>query len=229
MVEILQGVHQIDGVNANSYLVLENDGSLTLIDAGMSSNGKKILEYIGTNLSKQSSDVKIIVLTHSHVDHVRGALALKRATGAKIAIHDQDAGYLLGKEKLPSPGGAMGLVFRLLSVFFRSPAVAPDIKLNENDTIGSSLTVLHTPGHTPGSISLYDRGRKLLFVGDAITNRGGKLQGPPKQFTVDMRQAEKSIEKIQALDFEVILSGHGDVVKSGGTLKAKELSASLKK
>lgn len=229
MVEIVQGVHQIEGVNANSYLVLGSDGSLTLIDTGTSKNGKKILDYIKTKLSKQPSEVKTIVITHSHVDHARGALALKKATGAKVAVHELDADFLSGKKKLPSPKGGMGFIFRIFSVFFHPPVVEPDMKLKENDRIGASLTVLHTPGHTPGSISLYDQERKLIFVGDAITNRGGKLQGSPRQFTLDLEQAQRSIEKISMIDFEVLLSGHGDPVKSGGTKKVRELSDSLKK
>ncbi|MDG6905402.1 MAG: MBL fold metallo-hydrolase [Nitrososphaerota archaeon] len=228
MVEILEGVHEVDGVNANSYLVIESDGSLTLVDAGMSSSGKKVLDYVRTNLSKQPSDLKTIVLTHAHMDHARGALAIKKATGAKVAIHELDADYLSGKRKLPTPGGAMGFAFRFLSVFFRSPTVEPDIRLKEYDRIGASLEVLHTPGHK-GSIALYDRGRKLMFVGDAITNRRGKLQGPPRQFTVEPKEAEASIEKISAVDFEVMLSGHGDPVKSGAAKKVRELYASLKK
>jgi glyoxylase-like metal-dependent hydrolase (beta-lactamase superfamily II) len=229
MVEIIQGVHRVDGVNANSYLVVEGDGSLTLIDTGMSTGGKKILDYVKTNLSKQPSDVKTIVLTHSHLDHVRGALSIKKATGAKVSIHEQDADYLSGKKKLPPPKGGVGFVFRIFSAFARPPVVEPDVRLRENDRAGASLTVLHTPGHTPGSISLYDQKRKLIFVGDAITNRGGKLQGPPRQFTADLQQANSSIEKISALDFEVLLSGHGDPLKSGGTPKVRELSGSLKK
>lgn len=229
MVEIMQGIHQVDGVNANSYLIQESNGSLTLIDSGMSTNGKKIIEYVKTNLSKQPSDLKTVIITHSHVDHIRGASAIKKATGAKIAIHEEDAEFLSGKKKLPPPKGAMGLVFRLLSVFLRSPATVPDLRLKENDSVGSSLVVVHTPGHTPGSISLYDRGRKLIFVGDAITNRGGKLQGSIRQFTVDIPEADRSVEKISMLDFEYLLSGHGEPVKSGGTQKVKELSSSLNK
>jgi glyoxylase-like metal-dependent hydrolase (beta-lactamase superfamily II) len=228
MVEILQGVHQIDGVNANSYLVLEDDGSLTLIDTGTSAGGKKILDYVRTNLSKQLSDVKTIVLTHAHIDHIRGALAIKKATGAKVSIHELDAEYLSGKKKLPSPGGAVGFLFKIFSVFFRSPAVEPDVRLKEGDRVGSHLSVVNTPGHTPGSITLYDQGRKLVFVGDAITNRGGKLQGSPRQFTVDLQQANRSIQKISTMDFEVLMSGHGDVVKSGGTQKVRELVSTLK-
>lgn len=228
MVEIMQGVHQVDGVNANSYLVFEKDGSLTLIDTAMSTSERRILDYIKTTLSKQPSDVKTIVITHAHIDHIRGALSVKRATGAKVAIHERDADSLSGKRRLPTPSGVTGLIFRFFSLFFRSPSLEPDTRLGENDRVGT-LTVLHTPGHTPGSISLYDQEKRLIFVGDAITNRGGKLQGSSKQFSSDLQQAEASIEKISSFDFEVLLSGHGEPVKTSGTQKVKELSSLLKK
>ena len=115
----------------------------------------------------------------------------------------------------------MGIIFRLFSVFMQSPVVEPDIRLKENDKIGSSLEVVHTPGHTPGSITLYDRGRKLVFVGDALTNRGGKLQGSIKQFSFDLQEADRSVGKISSLDFDSLLSGHGEPVKSGGAQKVR--------
>jgi glyoxylase-like metal-dependent hydrolase (beta-lactamase superfamily II) len=223
MVEILSGVHQVDGVNSNTYLIVEDDGSLTLIDTGMSSGGKRVLDYVKTTLAKQPSDIKVIVITHAHVDHIRGARAIKNATGAKVAIHEEDAGYLAGTSKLPWPKGAAGYLFRIFSIFFRSPKVDPEIRLNDNEAIpNSKLRVVYTPGHTPGSITLYDEGRKVVFVGDAIITRGGKLDGPPKQFTIDSAKAQASIEKISTLDFETLLSGHGDPIKSGGSQKVRE-------
>lgn len=226
MVEIIPQVHQIDGVNANSYLVFEDDGSLTLVDAGMSKDGKKILNYVESNLSKKPSDIKTIVLTHSHIDHVRGVYALKNATGAKVAIHELDADYLSGKKKEPLPKGAIGILFRILSPFFKFTPLEPDQKLNENDRIGR-LVVLHTPGHTPGSISLYDQQNKLIFVGDTIRYNNGKVGGPPKSFTPDMAQATKSVRKISNLDFEILLGGHGQPLKTNAYQKVKELSATL--
>ncbi len=226
MVEIIPQVHQIDGVNANSYLVFEDDGSLTLVDAGMSKDGKKILNYVETNLSKKPSDIKTIVLTHSHIDHVRGVYALKKATGARVAIHELDADYLSGKKKEPLPKGAIGILFRILSPFFKFTPLEPDQKLNENDRIGH-LVVLHTPGHTPGSISLYDQQNKLIFVGDTIRYNNGKVGGPPKSFTPDMAQATKSVRKISNLDFEILLGGHGQPLKTNAYQKVKELSATL--
>jgi glyoxylase-like metal-dependent hydrolase (beta-lactamase superfamily II) len=226
MVEIIPGVHQVDGVNANSYLVWQEDGSLTLIDTGMSKDGRKIIDYIQTKLSKKLSDVKTIVLTHSHVDHVRGAYELKKATGAKIAIHELDADYLARKKKMTMPKGAAGFLFRILSPFFSFAPLEADQRLNEKDKIGT-LAVVHTPGHTPGSISLYDEQKKLVFVGDTISYNKGKVEGPPKQFTLDVELAMKSIEKISHFDFEILLGGHGEpLISSNAAHKVKELCSS---
>ncbi|MDG6995444.1 MAG: MBL fold metallo-hydrolase [Nitrososphaerota archaeon] len=230
MVEILPGVHQIDGVNANSYAIVEDDGSLTIIDTGMSKDVKKILHYVETKMSKKPSDVKTIVLTHSHIDHVRGAYEMRKASGARLAIHEQDADYLSGKKKMPYPKGAIGFMFRIFSPLFKFTPVEPDQRLKENDSVGGGrLSVLHTPGHTPGSISLYDKERKLILVGDTIRYMKGRLQGPPKQFTLDMNQAIQSVQKISDLDFNTMLSGHGEPFKSSDApQKVKELSAFIK-
>ncbi|HXW95302.1 MAG TPA: MBL fold metallo-hydrolase, partial [Nitrososphaerales archaeon] len=85
--------------------------------------------------------------------------------------------------------------------------------LKEGDTVGR-LAVFHTPGHTPGSISLYDRQDRVLFVGDTARYVKGKLEGPPPRFTPHMDQAKASIERLSSLDFEVMLSGHGQPLRS---------------
>ena len=225
--EVAKGIQYVDGSNANSYFIEEADGSLTLVDAGIQPNGKKILDYLATKMMRKPSDVRTIVLTHCHVDHVRGAAALKAATGAKVAIHDADADFVSGKQRYPSPGGAVGVLFGLMSPFFRSAPVVPDIRLKENDTAGRFL-VLHTPGHTPGSIALYDKAGKVLFVGDTVRYIKGKLQGPPAQFTPDMGQAKASIERLSQLDFNIVLSGHGEPLKSDEAPRMlKELPNSL--
>jgi glyoxylase-like metal-dependent hydrolase (beta-lactamase superfamily II) len=88
--------------------------------------------------------------------------------------------------------------------------------------------VVHTPGHTLGSISLYDPVRRVLFVGDAVRFVEGKIEGPPERFTADMQQAIKSIQKISQLDFDVMLSGHGEPLKPNASERVKEFYASLK-
>jgi glyoxylase-like metal-dependent hydrolase (beta-lactamase superfamily II) len=212
MTEILSGVQYVDGSNANCYLVEEEEGTLTLVDAGMQANGKRTLDFI-TKLKREPSAVKTIVITHCHVDHVRGLAALKAATGAKVAVHEADADFVSGKARYPAPGGAMGLAFKALSPMFKTTPVEPDLRLKEGDVVGR-LAVLHTPGHTPGSIALLDRQSKVLFVGDTARFLKGKLEGPPPRFTPRMDQAKASIERLAGLDFEVMLSGHGEPLKS---------------
>jgi len=211
--EIVKGVLYVDGSNANSYLVEESDGSLTLIDAAMQANGKRILEFIASKMNRTPSEVKTVIITHCHVDHTRGLAAIKAATGAKVAVHEADADFVSGKKRYPSPGGAMGFAFSVMSPFFRTTPVDPDILLKEGDTIGR-LAVFHTPGHTPGSISLYDRQDRVLFVGDTARFMKGRLEGPPPRFTQHMDQAKASIEMLSSLDFEVMLSGHGAPMRS---------------
>ena len=213
MTEIVSRVQYVDGSNANSYLVEEEDGAFTLVDAGMQANGKKIMDFITINLKLEPSAVKTIVLTHCHVDHVRGLAALKAATGAKVAVHEADADFVSGKRPYPSPGGAVGLAFRALSPMFRVTPVEPDRCLKEGDAVGR-MAVMHTPGHTPGSIALFDKDSKVLFVGDTVRYLKGKLEGPPPQFTPRVDQAKASIERMAGLDFQVMLSGHGDPLKS---------------
>ena len=213
MTEIVKGVQYVDGSNANSYLVEEGDGTLTLVDTGMQADGKKILDFITSKMNRKPSEVKAIVVTHCHVDHTRGLAAIKAATGARVAVHEADADFVSGRKKYPSPGGAMGFAFGVISPFFKTTPVEPDLLLKEGDTVGR-LAVFHTPGHTPGSISLYDRQDRVLFVGDTARYVKGKLEGPPPRFTPHMDQAKASIERLSSLDFEVMLSGHGEPLRS---------------
>jgi len=225
--EIVEGVLYVDGSNANSYLVEESDGTLILIDAGMQADGKRILEFITSKMNRKPSEVKTIVVTHCHVDHTRGLAAIKAATGAKVAVHEADADFVSGKKRYPSPGGAMGFAFSMTSPFFKTTPVEPDIVLKEGDTIGR-LAVFHTPGHTPGSISLYDGQDRVLFVGDTARFMKGRLEGPPPRFTPHMDQAKTSIERLSSLDFEVMLSGHGEPLRSPDAPKMmNELSKKL--
>jgi len=88
------------------------------------------------------------------------------------------------------------------------------------------LTVLHIPGNTPGSISLYDERRRLIFVADTIRYGKGRLQGPPEEFTFDMSEARKSVRKISNVEFNTLLGGQGEAFKSDDApQRVKDLAA----
>ncbi len=217
--EIMEGVHLIDGTNANVYLLI-NGEELTLIDTGMPRQMQKILDYIG-KINRKPSDIFKVILTHCHIDHMGNVCDIKNLTNAKVCVHKDDAPFVSGKEKIPSPKGLTGAAFKIGLQFFKVKFVNPDVLLNEGDKV-DNLEVIHNPGHTPGGISLYDRNKKLLFAGDELRNIDGKIQGPPEQFTPDMKLAITSMEKLTKIDFNIMLCGHGEPLMPDASKKVKE-------
>lgn len=225
--EIVEGIHKVDEASANMahsnvYLLIEGD-ELTVIDTGTAGNAKKIVDYV-QKIGRQPSNVSTIILTHCHMDHAGSVKELKDLTGAKVAVHEEDADCVSGKKPLPRP---KNVLFRAVSSFIKLTPVQPDIILKDNDKIGQ-LTVIHTPGHTLGSIALLDEGKKALFAGDTLRFDGEKLSGGSEQFTLDMKKAKESIGKISALSFDVMLCGHGEPLKPNASEAVKKYYESLK-
>jgi len=221
--EIVPGIHQVDGINGNCFIIVRDE--LTLIDTGMPRNSAKIVKYIQDILKRKPSEIKTIVLTHFHADHAGNACDLKKLSGAKVAIHEADADYVNGRKTQPVPRGGMGMFFKILmSLFFRSRPVEPDIKLCDRDTI-AGLTTIHTPGHTPGSICLFDPASKILFVGDLLRFNGINIEMGP--LPLDTSEVQQSINKIAAIDFDIMLSGHGIPLRPDASVKVREFAKSL--
>ncbi|DAC72605.1 MAG TPA: MBL fold metallo-hydrolase [Thermoplasmata archaeon] len=223
--EIVPGIHMIEGIIAHCYLV--DDAELVLIDTGMPHKTKKIIRYITDELQRSPSDLKTIILTHCDIDHIGNALELRSLTGAKIAAHPYDAEIIAGKKMRKTPKGGMKILFKLLGSFLQVKPFPVDRLINEGDTL-SGLAVLHMPGHTSGSIALYDSKRNVLFIGDTLGFRDGVVQGPSKNVTLDMEQANQSVEKLKDLNFTVMLSGHGAPVRSDASAKVQEYIAQIK-
>lgn len=94
--EIMSGIHQVDGVNGNSYIVARE--VLTIIDTGLPGSSAKIINYITGDLRRNPSEISTIVLTHAHVDHVGSITKMKQAApGAKVAVHTAEAAYIRGE------------------------------------------------------------------------------------------------------------------------------------
>lgn len=192
-----------------AYLVAGDDG-LVLVDAGLRGEESKILRAIHNS---GAGKLNLIYITHAHLDHYGSAAALKRATGAPIAIHHQDEEIMFRGEtpiwEAAGFGKVMAFFLPAAYPILRPEPAKADIILNDGDNLshfGIRGKVLHTPGHTAGSSSLIIEDN-IAFVGDLVTNKGRpRLQ---RYFAQNWSQLPVSLRRVQGLELEKIYPGHG--------------------
>jgi Zn-dependent hydrolases, including glyoxylases len=228
--ELAEGVWQIDDLGyVNAYL-WQWQGGLTLIDTGLPWQGRKILSSV-RDAGLDPALIREIIITHADIDHYGGLKTIRQETGARLYVHAIEAMYFKGrwsrKPNLHDPLGVLYFPFHTLltKIIFRMPQLRPDLLMVDEEQLENGLMVVHTPGHTPGHISLYSRERGVLFVGDLITNRGGKLALPPALFTPQMAIVKESIRKVARLKgVEVAGFGHGPALTAHAGDKIRELA-----
>jgi len=198
---------------ANMFLLLDN--SVTLVDTGLRGRSANILNEV-RRLGYKPSDVAHIIITHHHADHIGSLAELKNATGTKVMAHPADAPYIDGTMPQPGPARPKWLG-RVLSPFNSMWAAMPaevDKLLNDGDELPilGGIRILHTPGHTPGSICLFIPQEKLVIAGDLLAHRF-RLSLPSRLFTVDVGKEVNSIKRLASLDFSAIAFGHGRPIR----------------
>lgn len=181
--------------NCNTYLI---DGpTRVLIDPGH----LHLFDHVRRGLEKLNlgiEDIGLVIGTHCHPDHIE-AVQLFAKTPALTALHEK--GWELVKS-LEQYAGAFGV---------KPDLIQPDFFLKEGDLSvnGLDFKVLHTPGHSPGSISLYWPEKKALFVGDLVFKGGiGRTDLPGGNGSL----LKKSVQRLRELEIEWILPGHGDII-----------------
>ncbi|OQP39750.1 MBL fold metallo-hydrolase [Niastella yeongjuensis] len=196
-----------------------------LVDAGLKRSAMKIKE-LAEYLFWPDSKPAAIILTHGHFDHVGAAKELANDWDVPVFAQLMEVPYLSGLSPYPpaDPWAGGGLLSAVSSVFPTGP-----VNINEHLQIlpdDGSLPFLpdwkfiHTPGHSPGHISLWRRRDRVLLAGDAfvttrqesiwsVLRQSRKLTGPPRYFTYDWAAAEKSVKTLAALEPEIVATGHG--------------------
>jgi len=177
---------------SNCYVVGdESSKDGMIIDPGAEADQiMRVVEDLGLN-------IKLIVLTHGHMDHVGALKEVKEVTGAQIAIHTEDA---------PSLQGSI-----MRHMFSRSsePLPSPDVLLKEGDTVDVGelhFQVLHTPGHTPGGICLLAEG--IVFTGDTLFNFGiGRADFPGASYDQEVESIRNKLMPLP--DNTIVCPGHG--------------------
>lgn len=209
--EIMPSLWQIQFLfptSTNCWLFKDRDG-LTLIDSGHHWSMPQILaaiKLLGIPLTR-------IIITHAHPDHAGSASKLSQETGAAVLAHSADIPYLNGERSMATEPG-FWLCRAVLAAVEKLGANSPPIDqvqaLQDNEMIGS-LQVIHTPGHTPGSISLWAENEKALFCGDNLLFSLNAVRVGLPLFTLDRATQNKSMQRYLDLPARFLLSGHGPV------------------
>ncbi len=220
--EIARGVYAISGLKTGRCYIVEGDDGLALIDTSTADATTRIVAAVAS-IGRRPDDIKTIVGTHYHFDHVGNVGKLVEMSGAEFCVHESDVPYVEGRTPWrPATSPIGGVVDRFAPKQF---SLKVDRVLRDGDSLpfGGGLQVIHAPGHTPGHIALYAKERRALFAGDSLMNIAG-LRLPIAMSSHDMKQARASIRKLAALDFDVALPGHGRPIIGHASEKIAEWS-----
>ena len=225
--EVAPGIHRVGTETVvNAYLVVEA-GEVTVVDAAISGLYRELPRELAA-MGRTIEDVRALILTHGHSDHIGFAERLRTDRGVPVMVHEADAA--LARGEVPNPSKGLGptkisplvrfLWFSAIRGGLRTRHVGEVSSFGDGATLDvpGSPRVILTPGHTPGSAVLHFASQGALLIGDAFatyavtTGASGPRVAP---FTADADEAVGSLARIEDTDADVVLPGHGDPWRGG--------------
>ncbi len=223
--EIAPGIRRLGNGLVNVYLLEEAD-EITIVDAGAPGQWKELLAEIAA-MGRTLDDIRAVVLTHGHSDHIGFAERARRELRVPVSVHDADRALATGevaairdkatKRGRPRPISLLGFfAYSVRKGMLRIPPIREVATFGDGATLDvpGAPRVILVPGHTAGSAALHVPARDAVFVGDAfatlsaLTGARGPLTVP--QFNADTRQALESLDRLAGLDAGLALPGHGE-------------------
>lgn len=224
--QVAPGIERVNQAFINCYLV-EEAGALTLVDAGIAALWPVLLASLH-RMGRTLGDIEAVVLTHAHADHVGMAERVRVEAPAPVRIHETDLPFAQAGRSPPREGSGQLEALRHLETYRtlwyllrRRGLGMPAVTVLSGFADGAILdvpgrpSVVHVPGHTPGSSALLFPDRGALLAGDAlvtldaVTGRTGPRLAPAA-FGSDHSAARASLSRLELLAAEVLLPGHGE-------------------
>lgn len=204
MKEIVPNIYTFEGLMMGRVYLLEDEDGLTLIDTSIANAGGKILKQL-KSAGHQPEDVKRILITHAHPDHMGGLVDIHKASGAEVWCHELEKPVVEGEQSIARKAKGISPP----DTKFEHVPVSRTLEDKDHLPLLGGLQVIFTPGHALGHISLWHGERRLLIVGDTIFYFFNRMTLPLDLLTVDREENKRSIKKIYDLEPETLLFGHG--------------------
>lgn len=192
MVKVLDNVYNIDHSEAGDHSletwVLDCDEGVVLVDGGMRENAVENIENELKSIGRDWDDVRLILVTHKHGDHVKNLPRLVELTGAPVKAEE---------DEVPLIEAAVGVKVGKL-------------KHGQVLRFCGGVEVVHVPGHSEGNACYYLREHRAMIAGDTIFgDPEGNLTPPPERYCLDVQQATREIRRLLQYDFDYLLIAHG--------------------
>jgi glyoxylase-like metal-dependent hydrolase (beta-lactamase superfamily II) len=216
--EIAPGVHAIRLLSVYAFLI--DEPRLTLIDAGLIGSAGRVQRYV-KRMGRSLDDLAQIICTHAHPDHIGGVRELAGDRDVEVLMHPADLDGLKVTLRDAVANRNRG---QLIAYFTRHPGEATPITDGQVLPILGGLRVVHTPGHTPGSVCLYAERHRLLFVGDMLQVIRRKVTFASSVFSEDLPLARASVARLAELDVQTLVFSHYPVMREGANEALRELA-----
>lgn len=205
--------------------ILDDGQGVTIVDTLMAADAHLILDELA-RIGRGPADVKHLIQTHAHRSHLGGLARLKELSGAPVYAHEWEAD-IISADRVAQPVASrpysplrtwplqLGLNFNVS----KHPPVKVDHFIHEGDRVGP-LTVIHTPGHSPGHLAFHWPERNLLIAGDAVCTWPRFYLGW-RGFLLNVQQHKMSVRRLAELDTDILCAGHGEPLPSGGAARIR--------
>ncbi|MGQ9679920.1 MAG: MBL fold metallo-hydrolase [Candidatus Bathyarchaeia archaeon] len=197
---------EVDGLPNEAYLLACPDG-VVLIDTGYTVEDLRRIEDRLEEIGRGWKDIRLILITHEHGDHIENLRKLKELTGAQVMAGEGD---IRGIEA--------------------QTGVRVDKGLRHGDYIDvcGGIEAIHIPGHSVGNMSFYLQRSKTVIVGDTIfQDERGNLIPPPEKYSLDVEMARNEIKRLLFYDFDTLLLSHGKNLLKGAKSRIRSFCEAL--
>ena len=203
----------------NTFAFVEDDGSVTLVDCGVRWAAPRRIRAGLAAMGRHPRDVTRIVLTHAHVDHAGGAQDVMRSSRAPgVTVHEDDAAFIRAGEPPPRDPSHAPSWFAAVdrrTGGFPQVVVAETVRDGDVLPVAGGVEVVHTPGHTPGHVSLRHADTGVLITGDAIWNMRGRMTWPWLMTCTDVPLTQQTADVLGELDYATAAFTHGPEIREG--------------